>query len=229
MNALTCAQLRQIDRDAVRLIGLPSLLLMENAARGTCEAILRNDIWDSITIIAGPGNNGGDGLAIARQLAAFGKPSTVLLQQGGKQLSVDAGENLKYLLNGGHPILEPDLETTRQHLKNLGPKDLIVDALLGTGIRGVVQSPFRDVIECINASAATVFAVDAPSGLDCDTGLPCGACVVANRTITFVAAKKGFLAITAREFTGEVEICHIGIPRQWTEAWLDEQQGTPDL
>lgn len=221
LKPLSCSQVRQVDQDAIRKLGLPSLLLMENAARGVCDR-LRLEKWNSITIFAGPGNNGGDGLAVARQLAASGIQSTIALIRGDKRLSTDAAENLSFLRNSDIEVVEPDLDHVKRLCESLTKDDLIVDALLGTGIRGRVSSPFAETIQFINSSLAEILAVDVPSGLDCDLGIPCGVCVRAQTTVTFVARKQGFLAEGARQFTGRVEVCHIGIPQKWLESWLRE-------
>lgn len=223
IHTLSCAQVRQVDRDAISQLGVPGLLLMENAARGVCDVIAERGPWQSITILAGPGNNGGDGLAVARLLAAMGIASSVFLFRGGKQLSNDAASNLSFLVNSGIAVCEPPMEQVRSHLEGLAAHDLMIDALLGTGIRGLVASPFAEVITIANESRAWILAVDVPSGMDCDLGTPCGVCIKARATVTFVARKKGFLSSSASEFTGDVKVRHIGIPQQWLQQWFDSQ------
>jgi len=219
MLSLSCTQVRQVDRDAMNQLGLPGLILMENAARGVCDAVVARGPWNTITILAGPGNNGGDGLAVARLLAAMGIESSVLLIRGGKPLSEDAAANLSFLQKSGITVAEPSLDQIRSQMKNLATQDLIIDALLGTGIRGSVSSPFADVIRTANESTASILSVDVPSGMDCDLGIPCGDCIRAHTTVTFVAGKTGFLNPSARELIGELIICHIGIPQQWLQRW----------
>jgi len=221
-KSLSCREVRQLDVDAVQHLGMPSLLLMENAARGVVEEIQRLEPWTSITIVAGPGNNGGDGLAIARLLGAMGKNVKVLLIRHGKTLSTDTSENLKFLVNSGIQVEEPKIDELRVHCDSLTEKDLIVDALLGTGIRGTVNPALAEVIRGINDSRAQVLSVDVPSGLDCDQGLPCGDCVRAQTTVTFVSYKQGFLQVNAHEFTGTIKVCHIGIPQRWLEQWYSQ-------
>ncbi len=218
-ESLSCREVRQLDGDAIQHLGMPSLLLMENAARGVVEEIQRLEPWNSITIVAGPGNNGGDGLAIARLLGAMGTIAKVLLIRQGKTLSTDTSENLKFLINSGIQVEEPKTDELRVHCDSLTEKDLIVDALLGTGIRGTVNPALAEVIRGINNSRAQVLSVDVPSGLDCDQGLPCGDCVRAHTTVTFVSYKHGFLQVNAHEFTGTIKVCHIGIPQRWLELW----------
>ena len=93
----------------------------------------------------------------------------------------------------------------------------MVDALLGTGAKGNPRAPLAEVIEALNASGLPIFAIDVPSGLDCDTGTAAGAAIKARRTYTFVATKLGFTAPGAREYTGEVEVLELGVPRRLLE------------
>jgi hydroxyethylthiazole kinase-like uncharacterized protein yjeF len=221
-NSLSCSEIRRLDADAIQSLGLPSLLLMENAARGVCDAICQPGPWNSITILAGPGNNGGDGFAAARQLAAIGMECHIFLLRGDRRMSVDAEANLQFLKRSGIRVRETTLPELQTHCAALDDRDLIVDSLLGTGIRGLVSSPFAEAIDCMNASSAWVLSVDVPSGLDCDTGLPCGTSVRADQTVTFVALKNGFLSPAAREFTGTITVCPIGIPELWLTTWFSQ-------
>jgi hydroxyethylthiazole kinase-like uncharacterized protein yjeF len=207
--------IRRIDAAAVGDLGIPGLLLMENAARCVCDAITRRGPWNSITILCGHGNNGGDGLAVARLLAAININSRVCLIAGEKSLSSDAQANLSFLTNSGLSVDRPEVNALDSELKSLTPQDLIVDALLGTGIRGTVASPLADVIGSANASPAIRLAIDVPSGLDSETGLPCGIAIRANLTVTFVAKKRGFQRPESREYTGAIEVGHIGLPESW--------------
>ena len=219
LRVFSSAEIRQVDQDAVRELGIPSLLLMENAARGVCERIQQAGDWRSITILAGPGNNGGDGLAIARLLEARGICSKVYLIRNGKDLSADASHNYRFLQNCGIPVEEPSPDTLRELIISLSDQDLVVDAMLGTGTRGQLRSPFAEVVEQINRSCAMVLAVDIPTGFDCDTGCVIGPCVRADWTVTFVGLKTGFLHDSASEFTGVVWISDIGLPLKWLSAW----------
>ena len=221
LRAFSSAEIRRVDQDAVKELGIPTLLLMENAARGVCERIQQAGVWRSITIVAGPGNNGGDGLAIARLLAARGINANVYLINNGKDLSEDAARNYRFLQNCGMPVVEPSLEVLQEFIASLSDQDLIVDAMLGTGTRGQPRSPFAEVVDLINHSCAMVLAVDIPTGFDCDTGLVIGPCVRADWTVTFVGLKTGFLHDSASEYTGVVWISDIGIPLKWLS---DRQQ-----
>jgi hydroxyethylthiazole kinase-like uncharacterized protein yjeF len=219
LRAFSSAEIRRVDQDVVRELGIPSLLLMENAARGVCERIQQAGDWRSITILAGFGNNGGDGLAIARLLAARGICSKVCLIRNGKDLSEDASHNYRFLQNCGIPVEEPSPDVLQEFIVSLSHQDLVVDAMLGTGTRGQLRSPFAEVVNWINDSRAMVIAVDIPTGFDCDTGCVIGPCVRADWTVTFVGLKTGFLRDSAIEYTGIVWVSDIGIPLKWLSEW----------
>lgn len=219
---LSCDEVRSIDRAAMEELGLSGVLLMENAARGVCDAILRETPQPgNIRILCGPGNNGGDGLALARQLSARDRDARVFLVTSGKELTPDADFNRRVWLAAGGSVEDGDqLNDLDFMLRELSARDLVVDCLLGTGVRGAVRDPFRTLIAAVNQSPARVLAVDVPSGLDCDTGVAAGECIRADRTVTFVGRKRGFAAPTAAEFTGTVEVAHIGTPASWVKQWL---------
>jgi NAD(P)H-hydrate epimerase len=218
-RSLTRSEVRDIDRTAMEELGIPGLLLMENAARGATELLKARNPVGRIVILCGPGNNGGDGMAIARLLAAEGTGAETWLVPAGKSLSADAAANLAILQNSKVPVFDFDEQTLQSRLLELNHDDWIVDALLGTGMTGEIRAPFKELIPIINQSKASVLAVDLPSGLDCDTGIPLGCCVRASLTATFVAGKTGLDSAAAAEWTGEVCVCHIGIPRQWLNHW----------
>lgn len=216
---LSCQLIRRLDADAVRDLEIPSLLLMENAARGAADVLRSEGTWTSISIVCGPGNNGGDGLALCRLLAADNIASSVFVVKIGKSLSVDAEANLAFLKRSGIQVVFADPTELDDRLKELSGSDLIVDALLGTGIRGEVRSPFREVIVSMNQSRAKTMSLDVPSGLDCDSGRPCGVAVEADFTVTFAAMKQGFLTETAARYLGKLTVCHIGLPATWLNQW----------
>ncbi|MCP4513316.1 MAG: NAD(P)H-hydrate epimerase [Fuerstiella sp.] len=221
---LTCDQARRLDASAVSQLGLPSLLLMENAARGVTQELtkLRGN-RGRVLVFCGPGNNGGDGLAIARLLASDGGDAVVYLLRAGKTLTDDAGRNLGFLRAAGGNIVEGDEVTNWDPVfDELTQNDWILDCLLGTGVRGCPRAPFANIIESINRASARVLAVDVPSGLDCDTGTANGACVKATTTVTFAGMKRGFLQPTSMKFTGSVTVAHIGIPLTWVRSWLSD-------
>ena len=225
MEYLESRLIRQIDAAAVQELGMTGLLLMENAARGACEVLEAVKPQGRIIIVSGPGNNGGDGLAMARLLAANGIDSEVQLVRAGKSLTDDARSNLEFLQKGGIDIQEADERNLQSVLAVLTPHDWIVDALLGTGIRGILRSPFLEIVEAINHSSARVLSVDVPSGLDADTGEPCGVAVRAEVTVTFVATKAGFRFPHASPYLGRVVVRHIGVPLRWLSSWCETHTG----
>lgn len=222
---LSRSEVRAIDEAAIRSLRIPGLLLMENAARGVTEQLHHLCRHAQVTIVCGPGNNGGDGLAVARLLAAEGIGSRVLLETAGRSLSEDAQSNLDFLTHCGVSVQVFSGSPDRgEWLSELTPNDWIVDSLLGTGVRGELRAPFRSWVQAINTSPAHVLAVDVPSGMDCDDGTCGDDCIEADRTVTFVGMKRGFLAPSASKYTGSVVVVHIGIPHEWIRQWLQQRR-----
>jgi len=197
---------------------MPGVVLMENAGRGTAELLIRLGITGEVVVCAGKGNNGGDGFVIARHLENLRHAVRVLLFCDPQELQGDALINYRILAAARTPLQVLATPYDQPPLnESLAQADWIVDALLGTGAQGAVREPYRSVIETINAAPSRVLAVDLPSGLDCDTGIPLGAAVRADHTATFVARKIGFEADGAEEFTGAVHVVDIGVPRALLE------------
>ncbi|MBT3199378.1 MAG: NAD(P)H-hydrate epimerase [Phycisphaerales bacterium] len=217
MDSLTRQEVRAVDRAAIDHLGIPGLILMENAGRN-CAAVI-DGFFDrrsvsSIAIIAGSGNNGGDGYVIARHLAMRGFAVKTLIICPREKISGDADVNLRAI-----SALEHDIEfLTPQQLSELSqrmaPFDLIVDAIGGTGISGALRGGAAIAVEQINLAGKPVAAVDIPTGLDCDTGQADGSVVKAELTVTFVATKKGFSLGNAADYTGEVVVADIGVPAE---------------
>jgi NAD(P)H-hydrate epimerase len=212
---LSRAEVRELDRRAIEEYGVPGVVLMENAGRGAAEVLLRLGVHGQVLVCCGKGNNGGDGFVIARHLDNVGVPVRVLLFCRPEELSGDAAINHRIIARTGLPLQAfaadpPNVDALRQELARA---EWVVDALFGTGLSGPVRPPLAEVIAAINASQARVLAVDIPSGLDCDTGVPLGSTVRAQRTVTFVAQKTGFANPKAREFLGQVHVVDIGAPR----------------
>ena len=218
-KTLSREQVREVDRRAIEEYGIPGMVLMENASRGLTEAVgrlLAKSGGRRVAIVAGTGNNAGDGFALARHLHNAGYEPTVLIAGQESRISGDARTNLQIIrrMHLKVQILSQDdggLEQLRAKLERV---DLVVDALLGTGLSGEVRGFYRGVIEQINASNKEVLAVDIPSGLDCDTGVPLGLAVRAGLTVTFVGRKKGFDSPGAKTYTGQVVVAEIGAPRE---------------
>lgn len=214
---------RDLDQAAIEELGLPSLLLMENAARGVAEVLLQQNPKGRIIVLCGPGNNGGDGLAVTRLLSANGLTAEAWLVRNGKDLSSDAAANLAFLQKAGLPVYELSDRRSSLPLHLLQPDDWIVDALLGTGLTGSPRDPYTEIIQQANQSLASTLAVDLPSGMDCDTGQSSGACMKAAITVTFVARKQGFDNPESVLLTGAVHVRHIGIPETWLRNWISRR------
>lgn len=227
---LTREAVREVDRLAVRDFGIPSIVLMENAAFHVADMALhltRDEPSPRVLVVCGPGNNGGDGLAAARHLHNAGSLVEIVLAAGGAEPTTDdARTNLTTAERMGLPIArvesaEPAAAKMAMDaaLSRLGPPDLVIDALLGTGLNRAVREPMPTLIDRINdlsKEGALVLAVDIPSGLDADTGEPLGAAVRADVTVSLVGLKAGFTRLGAQGYIGDVVVSDIGAPRELT-------------
>jgi NAD(P)H-hydrate epimerase len=232
--AATRDQIRELDRIAISEYGMDGLILMENAGRWCARVAARmlgGTEGKKATIVCGPGNNGGDGFVVARHLSNWGANVGVLLLARVEDVlrgSQEAAANLRIILNMGIAAREiSSAEEAAQAIRECAGSDLLVDALLGTGTHGEIREPFFAAINAINECACPVLAVDVPSGLDCNTGEPLGTAVRADRTVTFVLNKVGFTQPKAREYTGQVEVAEISIPRAAIERLLAAARGVP--
>lgn len=215
MPTLNRRQVRQLDERAVKEYGVSGLVLMENAGRGVADMLCQFGVHGSVVICCGKGNNGGDGFVIARHLDLRGVAVKVLLFADQAELPGDAAANYKILEKCGVSIevFADPLDSARFD-RQLAAAEWIVDALLGTGATGEPRPPYDRAIARINAAGKSVVAVDLPSGLDCDSGMPAANTIRAAHTCTFVAAKPGFFAPSAKQFTGQIHVLDIGAPRK---------------
>ena len=214
-DTLSRRQVRQFDRLAIEQWGIPGVVLMENAGRGAADAIeqlLGGVLPKRIAVVAGGGNNGGDGFVIARHLRLRGSEVTVFLLADQAKMAPSAAANFAILPHIDVPTRRVESKSLPRLADKLRSFDLVVDALGGTGIQGPLRGDLAVAVEQINASAQPVVAVDIPTGLDCDTGQAPGPAVRAALTVTFVARKKGFDAPGATEYTGKVIVADIGVP-----------------
>jgi NAD(P)H-hydrate epimerase len=228
MFTLTRDAVRELDRRAIDGFGVPGLILMENAGRGCAELLMRlNPDRAPTAILCGPGNNGGDGFVIARHLDNAGWPVKVHVVAKHNRRAGDADVNFDILYTSGIEFTQyrPDyFEQSHRDLflKHFAPTGWVVDALFGNGLTRALGPPFDWLTTVVNESGKPVFAVDVPSGLDCDTGEPLGPCVKANHTATFVALKRGFLNPNSKVWTGEVHVIDIGAPRVLVEEYRQQ-------
>ena len=223
---LTREQARSVDRFASEQLAIPGLLLMENAGRNAAEVVLaRRGRGARVVVLAGTGNNGGDGLVVARHVARAGVPVRVHLVGARARLAADAAVQLAIVERMGIAVAAvADDAAARRAVARLTRRDVVVDALLGTGFTGSVRAPAAALILALDAArergaTGPVVALDLPSGLDADTGAPSNATVRADVTVTFVAEKAGFGRRAAAPWLGEVVVRDIGIgPREVARA-----------
>lgn len=215
-------EVRDFDSWAIHEMGVPGVVLMENAGRG-CAQVVRDRLdaagGAKVAIFCGAGNNGGDGYVIARHLTNGGADVRVIMCGPREKIGGDARTNLKIIERMGLPIayLDPPSRGLPERIREWTDGcSLLVDAIFGTGLSGELRSEYAQLIACINARRIPIVAVDIPSGLDCDTGEPLPVCIEADATVTFVAVKKGFtLSGETLTATGEIFVASIGIePRR---------------
>lgn len=214
--------LRQIDRIAVEELGIPSIVLMENAARGLADVVTeyaRAERATGCVILVGPGSNGGDGLAATRHLAGELPVEIVAAFETGGARG-DSAVHYRVAAAMGVPIAhagETDAAAAlTRAITHAGGRPLVIDALLGTGLTGPARGAVAALIAALEGArdqCAALVSADVPSGLDADTGEPLGACVRATATVSFVGVKVGFLTPAAFPWIGTVHCRGIGAPR----------------
>ncbi len=215
MKVATASQMQNLDRRAINDFGIPGIVLMENAGRGTVDAIYRHfpDIGSKkVIIFAGRGNNGGDGFVIGRHLINRGIEVNVFLLTNKEKVSGDARINLELYQKMGS-LYELKSEEDLFNFKNLiSQGGLIVDAILGTGLKSEVSGLYREVIHYINSLPIPVVAVDIPSGIDANTGKVLGIAIRADLTVTFGLPKIGLVIHPGLSLVGNLEVVDISIP-----------------
>ena len=221
MLALSRARVREVDAVAMDEYSLPGIVLMENAGRNASEAIVR--LFDSISdqnvvVVVGPGNNGGDGLVIARYLELAGAKVRVVLASPPQRFRGDSLTNLEIIKRSGINQVCLAGAVAVQWQNALLSATCVIDAILGTGATDAARGDSKVAIESILGRMKInprprVISIDVPSGFDCDRGVPCGPCVCANETLTFVASKQGFKTNGAEIYTGRIQIVDIGVPQ----------------
>lgn len=217
MRILSTLAMREVDRVAIEELGVPGIVLMENAALGVVDAALAEaPEAESAVVFCGPGNNGGDGLAIARHLAVRGLRVVAVVATGGSEYSGDArtqyeiackmsGMGLELLVLSAESDAAPKLE-------EVASADLAIDALFGTGLSRPLDGQFADLVAAINALDMPTVAVDLPSGLSGDQSQPLGPHVEADLTVTFAALNVAHVFPPASAAAGTIVIADLGIP-----------------
>lgn len=215
MKIVNSIQMRGLDLAAIQKYGIPALDLMEAAGRGVADAVteVAGSRQGPVVIVAGRGNNGGDGLVAARHLISRGRDVSVILLAGAGDLSPDARANLEFLAPlTTHIYFAPDVPTFNSIMPMLANAVCIVDAIFGTGLDREVSGLPLLAISAINAQKCFVVAVDVPSGLSADTGLAPNGAVAADVTATFGLPKIGLFIKRGPECAGSVKVVDIGIP-----------------
>ncbi len=228
MYIVTASQMQEMDRRTIQEFGIPGRVLMENAGRGATRVFLKrlhSRGPGRVGVLAGRGNNGGDGFVMARYLAQRGIEVKVFLLDRADRVQGDAAANLQLLAAADVPVIEiPDGQAFATHLSEIQHQAYWIDALLGTGLNADVKGYYRQAIDFINASNRPVLAVDIPSGLNADTGQPCGACIRAAATVTFAFAKIGHVSYPGAQYCGHVDVIDIGIPPAMVHATAVRQE-----
>lgn len=222
MRVLNAAQMREADRRTIEEIGIPSLVLMENAGRQVVAAIeaVHTDLSDRrVAVLCGRGNNGGDGFVVARTLLQRGVSVSVFLIGPVASVKGDARTNLEILGRLGLAVVEiADSQDWELHSSEIRDCTLIVDAMFGTGLNAPLSGLLETVVADVNASSVPVVAIDLPSGLSADSHEPIGASIEAGMTVTLAAPKLSLVLPPAETRAGDIVIADIGIPNEVIES-----------
>ncbi len=218
MRILNTAQMREADRFTIDEIGIPSLVLMENAGRqvvAALETAYEDNLNGRIAVLCGRGNNGGDGFVVARTLLQRGVDVAVFVVGSVADVRDDARTNLDILGRLGVTVVEVgDEQAWELHFSEISQCTLIIDAILGTGVKPPLAGMLETVIADLNASGIPIVSIDLPSGMTADSPLPIGACVDASMTVTLAAPKLPLVLPPGESQAGDVVIADIGIPSE---------------
>lgn len=205
MELLSTSEMKLAEKYAIDNIGVPSIVLMENAAKNAADVIL-NEEPKSVVVFAGKGNNGGDGLAIARHLISHNIETKIIFIGNEDKATADCKTNLNILKNYKADI-EYGFNST-----DISQYDIVVDALIGTGLSRKLSDEYIEIVEFINNSRKKTIAVDCPTGINSDTGEDYGIAVNADITVTFHRPKIGLMLYPAYSHCGKIVVKDIGIP-----------------
>ncbi|MEA4816738.1 MAG: NAD(P)H-hydrate dehydratase [Lachnospiraceae bacterium] len=227
MKICMASQMRSFDKAAHEKYGIPSILLMENAASALafeCEKETGKN--ENILIVCGTGNNGGDGFAAARLLSAKGFLVSIFISGSKEKLSGDALVNFKAAGAFNIPIVSDFLLLPGL----LNEASVIIDALIGTGFKGELKKNISEIVDLLNKSGKKIISADIPTGVDSDTGWVSEKTVKAYKTVTFGLMKTGLLLYPAAEYCGEIVVAPISIPKEVFEnSDIDIFAITPEL
>src|SRR5213595_301177 len=216
MRVLNTAQMREADRRTIQDIGIPSLVLMENAGRQAVAAMeaMFSDLGERrVAVLCGRGNNGGDGFVVARTLVQRGVDVSVFLVGRVADVRGDARVNLEILGRLGLTVVEiADSQAWELHFSEVGDCGLIVDAIFGTGLNAPLSGLLETVVADVNGSGIPVVSIDLPSGLSADSPEPLGDSIEAGMTVTLAAPKLPLVLPPAEARAGDIVIADVGVP-----------------
>jgi len=216
MRLVKAAEMQQMDKTAIEEIGIPGIVLMENAGRGAARFFLEHftpSVDARVLLLCGRGNNGGDGYVVARYLSQAGMNVSVAILSPLDRITGDALINLEIIRRMDLEIHEiPDRERWEEFIQHVRHAHFFVDAILGTGLNAPVRGFYRSVIEDLNKTGKPVMSIDVPSGLNADTGQVMGAAVQAALTVTFGFPKLGLAVFPGAGLAGRLVRIDIGIP-----------------
>lgn len=221
MKVVTAEEMRNIDQYSIQKIGIPGIVLMENAGLGVVNAIDERygESRPKVSIFAGKGNNGGDGLVVARHLVNRGYNVQTYIMAEAKAFTGDALINLQIARNMNLPsefiLSDGDFE---KHKERIFSSDILIDGIFGTGLKGAVRGFAANVIEFLNSTGLSIVAIDLPSGLDANTGKVEGPCIWAVLTVTMALPKRGLLMFPGANYVGELQVVDIGVPYEVIES-----------
>ncbi len=210
MKVCTAAKMREADKNATEKFNIPSILLMENAA---FACALEIEHFDSFVILCGKGNNGGDGLSIARNLISKGK-TVKIYSLYGNEFSGDTKINYDILRGMSIPFYEPDFDSIK---KDILLSDCTIDAIFGTGFKGEIDKNIKEIIKITNEFSKYTLSVDIPSGVMADSGDVPDIAIKAHKTVTFGAYKIGLLMYPGADYVGEIVVSNITLPKKLLE------------
>ncbi len=197
--------MRKIDALAEKKYKIPALILMENAGQALAREAAKITNGKKVAVVCGSGNNAGDGFVAARYLINMGIKVSVILTK--------PQSSFKGICKANFEILKKLKAEISDNINKIIKAGVVIDALLGTGIKGEVSGNVKNAIELINNSKAFVVSADIPSGIDSDTGAVAGIAVKTDLTVTFALLKKAFKYAYVKEYTGKIIVADIGVPK----------------
>lgn len=235
MKAVTGKEMGMIDKYCINNIGIPGIVLMENAALKVVKHVIlylekENSLPIHAVIIAGKGNNAGDAFAAARHLWIQGKRIEVYCLFEKETLAGDAKVNFEILENMDVPIKYLSVNSSIEELQSdIEKAELVLDGIFGTGFRGDIQGLIKQVVGIVNRYSRHTISIDIASGIDSATGRTSGACIKSHKTVTFQCPKIGQLVYPGADYTGELVVESISMPSQAVEyitettTWIDRE------